>query len=240
MSSDEGDDELEERANELWGMEEVRGGGGASTVDEVDSEAAPPADTADASDSSDTNGQADETAVGSASDTADTVEASDTDSPAEGSNADAERAESAPTSDSVETSSRTDPTDTENTADTTDTTDTPEKTDSKDTTRPPTTDDSTNRGSPRVSEGALAAEDPTVRQLWLAAETEGVTVRDLHNVNVYLYEDIYEEMRRRFKQLDAEHLDVHGEDLSKNKAFFNAVFRAGLNSPELREELELD
>lgn len=125
-------------------------------------------------------------------------------------------------------------------ADTSDTVDTLTPTDTQDTREPPPTDPPTDQGASGTSGEGSAAEDPTVRQLWRAAESEGVTVRDLHNVNVYLYEDIYDEMRRKFKQLDAEHLDAHGEDLSKNKAFFNTVFRAGLNSPELREELELD
>jgi hypothetical protein len=58
-------------------------------------------------------------------------------------------------------------------------------------------------------------------------------------VNVYLYDDIHREMVSMFKTLDAEYYQTHSEDLSKNKDFFNAVFRAGLNSPRLREELEL-
>jgi hypothetical protein len=211
MSSDEGDDELKERANDLWELDEVRGGGDASTVEEVDSETST-SDTADSSDSSDTDDPGD-TPEKPASDTADTPDAS--------SKTDTQRG-------TGETDTETVRSDTVDTADT------------KDTTDSSPTDDSTDRGASRPPRGTVTDEDPTVRQLWRSAETEGVTVRDLHNVNVYLYEDIYDEMRRRFKQLDAEYLDVHGEDLSKNKAFFNAVFRAGLNSPELREELELD
>ncbi|RBI58642.1 hypothetical protein DMJ13_26340 [halophilic archaeon] len=72
------------------------------------------------------------------------------------------------------------------------------------------------------------------------AEEKGFAVRDLHNVNVYLYEDIYREMVAEFKDLDSEYFREHGDELSKNKEFFNAVFRAGLQSPQLREELELE
>lgn len=41
-----------------------------------------------------------------------------------------------------------------------------------------------------------------------------------------------------FKDLDSEYFAEHGEELSKNKEFFNAVFRAGLQSSQIREELE--
>lgn len=84
------------------------------------------------------------------------------------------------------------------------------------------------------------AAGDTVRQMALDADAKNLAVRDLHNVNVYLYEEIYREMVATFKQLDSEYFQEHGDDLSKNKAFFNAVFRAGLNSPQLREELELE
>jgi hypothetical protein len=84
------------------------------------------------------------------------------------------------------------------------------------------------------------AEGQTVRQMALEAEDKGLAVRDLHNVNVYLYESVYHDMRTKFKELDTEYYAAHGEDLSKNKDFFNAVFRAGLQSPQLQEELEIE
>lgn len=74
----------------------------------------------------------------------------------------------------------------------------------------------------------------------LDADAKGIVVRDLHNVNVYLYESVYQEMRVKYKELDTEYFATHGDDLSKNKDFFNAVFRAGLQSPQLKEELEID
>ena len=95
-------------------------------------------------------------------------------------------------------------------------------------------DSSDNSGSPDNAEGE------TVRQMALDAEAKELAVRDLHNVNVYLYEDIYREMVTTFKTLDSEYFQQHEEDLSKNKDFFNAVFRAGLKSPQLHKELELD
>lgn len=90
------------------------------------------------------------------------------------------------------------------------------------------------------SDTSDTAEGGTVRQMSIDAERKGFAVRDLHNVNVYLYEDIYRDMVATFKDLDSEYFRVHGDELTKNKEFFNAVFKAGLESDQLREELELE
>ena len=119
-----------------------------------------------------------------------------------------------------------------NTADTEDVSDTPDSEDQKET-----SDTSDPNGGSTSKE---QTKGNTVREMALDAEAKGLAVRDLHNVNVYLYEDIHQEMDSTFKALDAEYYQTYGEDLSKNKDFFNAVFRAGLSSPRLREELELE
>lgn len=111
-------------------------------------------------------------------------------------------------------------------ADSEDTTDTVDKEDSSDTSDTEDTDNT--------------ASGDTVRSMAQDAENKDLAVRDLHNVNVYLYEDIYREMVATFKQLDSEYFADHGEELSKNKEFFNAVFRAGLQSSQIRKELELN
>lgn len=170
MSSNDGDDDLEERKDDLWSMDEVRGSGGAATTD-----------TADTSDVSDTSGASD-------------------------------------TSGDEPSSTTPDAEDTEETADTSDTADTASETD----------------------DSSTEADGETVRQMALDADAKDIAVRDLHNVNVYLYESVYREMRVKYKELDTEYFAAHGEDLSKNKDFFNAVFRAGLQSPQLKEELEID
>lgn len=176
------DDELEQRKEEVWSLEEVRGGS-ADTTDPVDTEV-----------------------------TEDTEATTDTSQPAD-------------TEDTTDTEKPSDTTDTEVTTDTegggssgSETSDNSVTSDTADTKR---------------------AVGTTVRQMAIDAEEKGLTVRDLHNVNVYLYESIYEEMISTFKQLDSEYFQEHGEDLTKNKDFFNAVFRAGLSSSQLREELEL-
>jgi len=192
MSSENDQDDLEERKDEVWSMDEVRGSGGAAS-----------ADTTDAAVSEDTSEPDDEADSSDASDTDDAVD--------EGSTSTEPEVEDTPDTEAVSESS-----------------------DSKDTS------DISDTLVKREEEPASQAEGETVRQMALDAEDKGLAVRDLHNVNVYLFESVYHDMRAKFKQLDTEYYAAHGEDLSKNKDFFNAVFRAGLQSPQLKEELEIE
>jgi len=192
MSSENDQDDLEERKDEVWSMDEVRGGGGAAS-----------ADTTDAAVSEDTSEPDDEADSSDASDTDDAVD--------EGSTSTEPEVEDTPDTEAVSESS-----DSEDTSDISDT------------------------SVKREEEPASQAEGETVRQMALDAEDKGLAVRDLHNVNVYLFESVYHDMRTKFKELDTEYYAAHGEDLSKNKDFFNAVFRAGLQSPQLKEELEIE
>jgi hypothetical protein len=192
MSSENDQDDLEERKDEIWSMDEVRGGGGAASADTTDAavseDTSEPDDEADSSDTSDTDDTVDEESTSTESEVEDT-----------------------PDTEAVSESS-----DSEDTSDTSDT-------------------------SVKDEEGPVSqAEGETVRQMALDAEDKGLAVRDLHNVNVYLFESVYHDMRTKFKELDTEYYAAHGEDLSKNKDFFNAVFRAGLQSPQLKEELEIE
>lgn len=195
MSSENDQDDLEERKDEIWSMDEVRGGGGAAAADTTDA-----AVSEDTSDTSEPNNEADTSDV---SDTDATVDEESTSTESE--------VEDTPDTEAVSESS-----DSEDTSDTSDT-------------------------SVKDEEGPVSqAEGETVRQMALDAEDKGLAVRDLHNVNVYLFESVYHDMRTKFKELDTEYYAAHGEDLSKNKDFFNAVFRAGLQSPQLKEELEIE
>jgi hypothetical protein len=195
MSSENDQDELEERKDEIWSMGEVRGGGGAAAADTTDA--------AVSEDISDTSESDDEADYSDASDTDDTVDQESTSTEPE-------------VEDTSETKAVSKSSDAEDTSDTSDT-------------------------SVKDEDGPVSqAEGETVRQMALDAEDKGLAVRDLHNVNVYLFESVYHDMRTKFKELDTEYYAAHGEDLSKNKDFFNAVFRAGLQSPQLKEELEIE
>ena len=189
MSSEENEDDLEERKGEIWSMDEVRSGGGAATTDTGDGTAS--------KDTSDTSNPDNNSDPSDSSDIDDTVDEE---------------------LDSIKSEAK----------DISDTSDRSNSPDGEDTPREDQEDP------------ILEAEGDTVRQMALDAEDKGLTVRDLHNVNVYLFESVYHDMRTKFKELDTEYYAAHGEDLSKNKDFFNAVFRAGLQSPQLKEELEIE
>jgi hypothetical protein len=160
---------------------------------------------------------------------ADTTETSDTPDTADEESA----ATASDTTESPDTSDTSDISDTSNDESSSTT---PDDEDTEDTADTSDTLDSESE----IDDSSVEADGETVRQMALDADAKGIVVRDLHNVNVYLYESVYQEMRVKYKELDTEYFATHGEDLSKNKDFFNAVFRAGLQSPQLKEELEID
>jgi len=195
MSSENDQDDLEERKDEIWSMDEVRGSGGGASGDTADATV-----SEDASDTSEPDYKTD------SSDTSDTGDTVDEEPSSAESKVEA----------TLDTKAVSEPSDAEDTSDTSDTSVVDEE------------------------DPASQAEGETVRQMALDAEDKGLAVRDLHNVNVYLFESVYHDMRTKFKELDTEYYAAHGDDLSKNKDFFNAVFRAGLQSPQLKEELEIE
>ncbi|WP_433631122.1 hypothetical protein [Halomicrococcus sp. NG-SE-24] len=146
--------------------------------------------------------------------------------------ASSETTDPSPTSDTTDTEDQQDSSDTQGTDDGSDTESSADAEDTANTKNTEQRSDSTDTSD--------IAKGDTVRAMAVDAEAKGFAVRDLHNVNVYLYEDIYQEMIAEFKDLDSEYFQEHGDELSKNKEFFNAVFRAGLQSSQLREELELE
>lgn len=223
MSDD--DDELERRKEDMWSMDEVRSGGGAgtaSTTDSPDEDQSDTSVTSDTTDPSDIQDQSDTHVISGASQTQEQSDRGDT-----ADTADTNESDISAVSDTEDTSDTIDFKEDESvTSDTSDTTD--------------TSDTSVTTETETIADTEPQAVGSTVREMALDAEEKGLAVRDLHNVNVYLYESIHEEMISTFKRLDSEYYQAHGEDLSKNKDFFNAVFRAGLNSPQLKEELDID
>ena len=160
-----------------------------------------------------------------------------------GSAATTDNADVAVSEDSSETSSPEDETNTPDISDTSDITGTVDEDSSStvsETGAASETSDTADTSVESEEEPPSQAKGETIRQMALDAENKGLAVRDLHNVNVYLFESVYHDMRTKFKELDTEYYEAHGEDLSKNKDFFNAVFRAGLQSPQLKKELEIE
>jgi len=208
------DDELEERKEQLWDMEEIRGGD-TTLEDDV-------ADTSDADDTADMPDTAD--SIGTAH-TSDTAAAGDM---ADGSEGDvpADTADTADTAD-VGTASRG-----PGTADAKDTVDTQDMGHTADT---------ADTADTAESEDITDAEDATVRQLCVAAEERGVTVDDMRNVNVYLFDRVHAELKELQAEVNYRAMKQRGEKVQMNKELFNAIYRvAARHEDEILAELELD
>lgn len=183
-------DDLNDRKQRMWNMEEVRGGD--TDIDDSDTEDTP-----------DTEGTAD---------TADTTHAADTPG----------------TTDTIVTTDGTDTTDTPGTQDTADSTDTDGRTGTTGTEDTPDTVDT------------LPA-DASIRELFLAAQDQGMTVDDLRNVNVYLFDRVHAEMNDLLAEVNYRAMKQRGNEVQMNKEFFNAIYRvAARHEDEVLEELDLD
>ncbi|WP_162993974.1 hypothetical protein [Halalkalicoccus subterraneus] len=185
-------DDLDNRKQRMWNMEEVRGG---------DTDINSP----DAQDTADTEGT---------TDTQDTTGTVDTGT--EGREGTSVSADGSATSD---TADRTDIEDTEETTDIPDTEDTPDTTDIP----------------------ADVPPDASIRELFLAAQEQGLTVDDLRNVNVYLFDRVHSEMNDLLAEVNYRAMKQRGDEIQMNKEFFNAIYRvASRHEDEVLAELELE
>lgn len=179
-------DDLDNRKQRMWNMEEVRGGD--TDIDSPDTQ-----------------------------DTADTESTADT--------ADIESEGSADTPVTADIPATKDISDGPDTEDTEGTTGTPGTTDIPDTT-----------GTP-----ADVPSDASIRELFLAAQEEGLTVDDLRNVNVYLFDRVHSEMNDLLAEVNYRAMKQRGDEVQMNKEFFNAIYRvASRHEDEVLAELELE
>lgn len=124
--------------------------------------------------------------------------------------------------------------DTEDTADTSGTIDYP---DAQDTTDRSDTEDVTDTADTPVDVPA----DASIRELFLAAQKQGLTVDDLRNVNVYLFDRVHSEMNDLLAEVNYRAMKQRGDEVQMNKEFFNAIYRvAARHEDEVLAELELD
>lgn len=132
---------------------------------------------------------------------------------------------------------RSDTADTEGTSDTPDTPDTNYISDRSDTTGTADTED-----SPDTSDTpADVPPNATIRELFLAAQDQGLTVDDLRNVNVYLFDRVHSEMNNLLAEVNYRAMKQRGDEVQMNKEFFNAIYRvAARHEDEVLDELELD
>jgi hypothetical protein len=134
-----------------------------------------------------------------------------------------------------------------------DTPDTPDAPDAADTSDTPVTLD--NQDSPDTEDavdtkdtsdgsdtnGDFPPPDATIRELFLAAQNQGLTVGDLRNVNVYLFDQVHTEMNNLLAEVNYRAMKQRGQEVQMNKEFFNAIYRvAAQHEDEVLSELELD
>ena len=124
--------------------------------------------------------------------------------------------------------------DTQDTSDISSTSDTPVRSDTEDTPDKQDTED-------RTDTPANVPPDASIRELFLAAQKQGLTVDDLRNVNVYLFDRVHSEMNDLLAEVNYRAMKQRGDEVQMNKEFFNAIYRvAARHEDEVLNELELD
>lgn len=72
------------------------------------------------------------------------------------------------------------------------------------------------------------------------AEKSGETsVKDRPSVLMYLPEDLHAELDIRFDELNAQYKREHGEPLEKNRDYYPAIIKAGLEDKDLEDVLDI-
>ena len=66
------------------------------------------------------------------------------------------------------------------------------------------------------------------------------TIRSRKNINMYLPEQLVDELQLRYSELNVKWRREHGEDMPKNAEYYPAVIRASLNDTTVAEELDLN
>lgn len=69
-------------------------------------------------------------------------------------------------------------------------------------------------------------------------ETEGTLVAETHDLHMYLPESRYQDLMTLYKVLDGEYYRAHGEDMEKNREYFDAVIATAMeHKDEVRERV---
>ena len=68
---------------------------------------------------------------------------------------------------------------------------------------------------------------------------EQKSVKDRPSVLMYLPEELHSDLDIRFDELNAQYKREHGEALEKNRDYYPAVIKAGLEEKDIKEVLDL-
>ncbi|EMA25648.1 hypothetical protein [Haloarcula argentinensis] len=88
--------------------------------------------------------------------------------------------------------------------------------------------------SSKTSKTAKASESEKTGE---TEESGGV--RERRNVNMYLPDELVDDLQLRYSELNVQWRREHGEDLPKNNKFYPAVIKSSLRNTTVREELGL-
>ncbi len=89
----------------------------------------------------------------------------------------------------------------------------------------------------KTGESAETAQTNELEQSEEKAESG--SVKDRPSVLMYLPEEIHEELDIRFDELNAKHKRAHGEKLEKNRHYYPAIVKAGLEGSDVEEILDI-
>lgn len=70
-------------------------------------------------------------------------------------------------------------------------------------------------------------------------DSKSESVKNRPSVLMYLPKDVHEELDIRFDELNAKHKRAHGEKLEKNRHYYPAVVKAGLEGSDVEEILDI-
>jgi hypothetical protein len=90
------------------------------------------------------------------------------------------------------------------------------------------------------SESAETSETSKSAETAETSDDSETTVRERTNINMYLPEEVVDDLQLRYSELNVEWRRAHGEDLPKNAEFYPAVIRAALDDTTVRAELGFD
>lgn len=72
-----------------------------------------------------------------------------------------------------------------------------------------------------------------------ASENQDTPLKERPSVLMYLPEDVHEDLDIRFDELNAQHKREHGEPLEKNRDYYPAVVKAGLEGKDIKDVLDI-
>jgi len=101
------------------------------------------------------------------------------------------------------------------------------------------TDEGDSDDSDELSENEIESKNSKPSKTEQTDEREQKSVKDRPSVLMYLPEDLHSDLDIRFDELNAQYKREHGEALEKNRDYYPAVIKAGLEEKDIKDILDL-